>query len=220
MFPAGLLTPAADARQEHVSSRTGQAAARPAALPDGTLPASRPWCKGISALRLTDLCGMLRPVVWRPAVSSPGWKKWRHGTCLLPAPQNGISDITEMYLEAFGEPEPGRKVFIRTRQQRDGWEDKATDLSELVPLIPPAAQSRTGVPLARFPLPKPCRTLVPILAAHRLPNQPSALYLPSRRLIYTPCTRRRHHASAVAPPLQYHSAKAHPRSPRSLTPLR
>jgi hypothetical protein len=108
-------------------------------------------------------------MVFAQAPCSPGWKKWRHGTCLglLPVPQNGISDITEMYLEAFGEPAPGRKVFIRTRQQRNGWEDEAKDLSELVPVNPLAAQSSTGVPPARFPLPKPCRTLVPVSAAHR-----------------------------------------------------
>jgi hypothetical protein len=64
-------------------------------------------------------------MVFAQAPCSPGWKKWRHGTCLglLSAPEDGISDITEMYLETFGEPEPGPKVFIRTRQQRNGWED-------------------------------------------------------------------------------------------------
>ena len=35
-------------------------------------------------------------------------------------PFPGTSDITEMYLEAFGDPEPGSKVFVRTRQHIDG----------------------------------------------------------------------------------------------------
>ena len=60
----------------------------------------------------------------------PSWKKWRHGLCLglLPPPHNGLSDITDLYLAAFGEPEPGKRLFLRTRQQRDGWEDQAKDV--------------------------------------------------------------------------------------------
>lgn len=52
---------------------------------------------------------------------------------LLPAPQNGLSDITDLYFARYGEPGPGKKVFVVTRQQQDGWEgfDKVT--SERVP---------------------------------------------------------------------------------------
>src|SRR5208282_3711028 len=104
-------------------------------------------------------------MVFAQAPCRPGWTKWRHGTCLglLPVPQHGISDITEMYREAFGEPGPGGKVFIRARQQRDGWEARAKDLSELVPVNALANQSRTIVSPAHFPLPNPCRTPVPVL---------------------------------------------------------
>ena len=47
---------------------------------------------------------------------------------LLPAPQNGLSDITDIYVARYGEPRPGERVFIVTRQQKDGWEglDKGT----------------------------------------------------------------------------------------------
>jgi hypothetical protein len=69
----------------------------------------------VEALSLRYVAGRLRvelslsgPVaedimVFAQAPCSPGWKRWRHGTCLglLPVPQNGVSDITEMYLEAF-----------------------------------------------------------------------------------------------------------------------
>ena len=49
--------------------------------------------------------------VFAQAPCSPGWKKWRHGTCLglLPVAQNGISDISEMYVQAFGAPGPGEE---------------------------------------------------------------------------------------------------------------
>jgi hypothetical protein len=52
---------------------------------------------------------------------------------LLPAPVDGVSDITALYLERFGEPEPGRRIFIRTLQQRHGWQSAPVDTSNLVP---------------------------------------------------------------------------------------
>jgi hypothetical protein len=69
-------------------------------------------------------------------------------------------------LEAFGEPEPGQKVFIRSRQQREAWEDEASELSKLVPVNLLAAQSWTGVPLVQLPLLKPCRALLPVCLGH------------------------------------------------------
>jgi hypothetical protein len=151
-------------------------------------------------------------MVFAQAPCSPGRRKWRHGVCLglLPAPQNGISDITEMYLETFGEPEPGRKVFIRARQQRDGWEDRAKDVSGLVPVTRLAAQSRTIVPPFLFPISKPCRNPVPVWHGHHLPTQPPALCLPSHRPMHRPCTRDRYHASTGAPPVQCRSGSGHP----------
>ena len=54
-------------------------------------------------------------MVFAQTPCSPGWNKWRHGTCFgfLPAPKDGISDLTDMYLEVFGEPEPGRNPCTR-----------------------------------------------------------------------------------------------------------
>jgi hypothetical protein len=70
------------------------------------------------------------------APCSAGRKKWRRGAylCLLPAVEGGECDITAKYVEHFGQPEPGQKVFIRTQQQRDGWRDKEKDVSEVVPV--------------------------------------------------------------------------------------
>src|ERR1035437_1324877 len=63
-------------------------------------------------------------MVFGRAPCSAGRKKWRHGAYLglLPPPAGGESDITELYVSRYGELEPGKRVFIRKRQQRNGWE--------------------------------------------------------------------------------------------------
>jgi hypothetical protein len=77
-------------------------------------------------------------MVFGQAPCSAGRKKWRHGAYLglLPAPAGGESDITELYVSKYGELELGKRVFIRTRQQRDGWEARDNDLNALVPIAP------------------------------------------------------------------------------------
>jgi hypothetical protein len=79
-------------------------------------------------------------MVFGQAPCSERRKKWRHGAYLglLPAPQAGECDITDLYVQKYGQPEPGKKVFIRTRQQRDGWEGRDQDVSSLVPVKPVA----------------------------------------------------------------------------------
>src|ERR1019366_4080273 len=62
---------------------------------------------------------------------------------LLPAPQDGMSDITDLYVARYGEPRPGEKVFIVTRQQKDGWEGDDYETSEIVP-EKPAVQQAVG----------------------------------------------------------------------------
>jgi hypothetical protein len=41
----------------------------------------------------------------------------------LPAPEAGYSTITRLYVDRYGLPPAGMRVFIRTRQVLDGWED-------------------------------------------------------------------------------------------------
>ena len=64
------------------------------------------------------------------------WRKCRKPVYLglLPAPVGGVSDITELYVKRYGEPKAGERVFIRTRQQRNGWEGRNKDVSEVVPV--------------------------------------------------------------------------------------
>ena len=52
---------------------------------------------------------------------------------LLPAPADGWSDITELYVARYGVPLVGSVVFIRTCQQVDGWADPPKVTSALVP---------------------------------------------------------------------------------------
>ena len=52
---------------------------------------------------------------------------------LLPAPKGGVSDITELYLKKFGNPPPGWRVFIQTRQHVDGQPDLPVQTDAIVP---------------------------------------------------------------------------------------
>jgi hypothetical protein len=66
---------------------------------------------------------------------SAGRSKRRNVSYLgvLPKPVDGVSDITELYVGRFGEPRAGEKVFIVVRQQANGWEGEAWEVSEVVP---------------------------------------------------------------------------------------
>jgi hypothetical protein len=52
----------------------------------------------------------------------------------LPPAKRGWADITALYVKAFGVPPVGHRVFIRTRQLINGWED---DFKETFADVPP-----------------------------------------------------------------------------------
>ena len=58
-------------------------------------------------------------MVFGQAPCSAGRSKRRNVAYLglRPVPQDGMSDITDIYVARYGEPRPGEKVFIVTRQQ-------------------------------------------------------------------------------------------------------
>lgn len=56
----------------------------------------------------------------------------------LPEAARGWSDITDLYVEAFGVPPVGQRVFIRTRQLINGWQDGFKETCADVP--PPEKQ--------------------------------------------------------------------------------
>jgi hypothetical protein len=66
---------------------------------------------------------------------SPGVTFAKHFAILgrLPAPEAGYSTITPLYVDRYGAPLPGTRIFIRTRQVLDGWEDLPQQTTALVP---------------------------------------------------------------------------------------
>ena len=52
---------------------------------------------------------------------------------LLPAPDGGQSDITELYVKRYGKPPPGSRVIILIVQQLDGWRDNPQRTDAIVP---------------------------------------------------------------------------------------
>jgi hypothetical protein len=51
----------------------------------------------------------------------------------LPEPVRGVSDITDIYVARYGVPRVGLQIFIRTRQQINGWEDAPKQVSAIAP---------------------------------------------------------------------------------------
>jgi hypothetical protein len=84
-------------------------------------------------------------MVFGQAPCSAGRSKRRNVAYLglLPAPQDGMSDITDIYVARYGEPRPGERVFIVTRQQKGGWEGDDQETNEIVP-EKPAGQQAVG----------------------------------------------------------------------------
>ena len=74
-------------------------------------------------------------VVCGAAPCSPGKSSTRHFNILgfLPSPANGASDITELYVARYGPIPADSRVFIRTYQHIDGWEDLPKQTSAIVP---------------------------------------------------------------------------------------
>ena len=74
-------------------------------------------------------------MVMGTAPCSRGVSRPRRFTLLgaLPAPEDGVSEITDLYVAKYGVPPVGTRVFIRTRQVADGWEDLQKDTTAVVP---------------------------------------------------------------------------------------
>ena len=52
----------------------------------------------------------------------------------LPAPEAGYSSIRKLYVDRYGEPAAGTRIFIRTRQLRNGWGDFPIQTNTIVPI--------------------------------------------------------------------------------------
>jgi hypothetical protein len=138
-------------------------------------------------------------MVFGAAPCSAKWRKCRKPVYLglLPAPEGGVNDVTELYVRRFGEPKAGERVFIRTRQQTNGWESWDKDVSEIVPVRPLAAKPGAG----QIRRPK---------AETRRKSEirgPKAAWLAGRlcspgRLVYEPCPRELHRSMCLVTRLQ------------------
>ena len=82
-------------------------------------------------------------MVFGQAPCSVGRSKRRNVSYLglLPPPEDGISEITDLYKAKYGEPRPGTKVFIVTYQQKNGWQGFEQESSEIVPERPEGQQA-------------------------------------------------------------------------------
>jgi hypothetical protein len=91
-----------------------------------------------------------RPTAYMMVFGSPPCKAGRSYCSnfsflgLLPAPEAGVSDITKLYRKKHGLPPVGWRVFIRTKQQVDGWEDDPQQASAIVPAGSASRRSRSA----------------------------------------------------------------------------
>jgi hypothetical protein len=69
------------------------------------------------------------------APCSAGISFAKHFTILgrLPAAEAGYSHITKLYVDRYGAPPAGTRIFIRTRQVSKGWADFPTQTTAIVP---------------------------------------------------------------------------------------
>jgi hypothetical protein len=74
-------------------------------------------------------------MVWGTAPCSVGMTRPRRFSLLgaLPAPSAGVSDITELVVAKFGVLPANTRIFIRTCQVANGWEDEPTQANAVIP---------------------------------------------------------------------------------------
>ncbi len=92
-------------------------------------------------------------MVFGQAPCSSGRRKRRNVSYLglITASQAGLAEITALYVARFGEPATGQRIFIVTRQQKDGWEGFDHETHEIVP-DKPADQQAAATESLPFPV--------------------------------------------------------------------
>ena len=121
-------------------------------------------------------------MVFGQAPCSAGRSKRRNVAYLglLPVPVDGFSDITDLYKARYGEPRAGEKVFIVTRQQKDGWEGRDYETNEIVPGNPAGQQAAaTGALTLLVSMYKGCTREAQRSCALPVPEQGHSLSLPA-----------------------------------------
>ena len=88
--------------------------------------------------------------IYGAAPQNRGTKRGRDFRVLCPLPprRNGEVDITAWYVQKFGVPEPGKRVFIRTVVEVNGRQSDPRETNCVVPERPRPASRRKGQPAA------------------------------------------------------------------------
>ena len=87
-------------------------------------------------------------MVFGQAPCSPGRHKRRNIAYLglLTPAEDGVADITDMYVAKYGPLRPGTKIFIVTRQQKNGWEGPLKETNATIPRDEPSPPSAAQSP--------------------------------------------------------------------------
>ena len=74
-------------------------------------------------------------LVWAAAPQNSGTRRAMNLNYLgeLPEVVAGKSDITTLYTAKFGAPVAGQRIFVSSRQMKDGWQDVPKAFSGVVP---------------------------------------------------------------------------------------
>jgi len=51
---------------------------------------------------------------------------------VMPDPDGGLCDITDLFAAKYGAPPVGKRIFIQTLHQIDGWQDRPKTVSARV----------------------------------------------------------------------------------------
>ena len=121
-------------------------------------------------------------MVYGQAPCSCGRRKRRRVAYLglVSAREAGRLEITGLYTARFGEPPVGDKVFIVTRQEKEGWQGFEHETSEIVPPKPPSGQAVTTEDVSRLEIGAP-----PTPPASQASATPALL---DSKAMYTGCT--------------------------------
>lgn len=85
---------------------------------------------------------------------------------LLTPPIGGLVEITDLYKAKYGEPRPGRRVFIVTCQEQNGWKALERETHEIVPPPSKDLQAPSPTPDSQIPfMHKGCTPAVQGIAA-------------------------------------------------------
>ena len=87
-------------------------------------------------------------MVFGQAPCSPGRHKRRNIAYLglLTPAEDGVADITDLYVAKYGPLRPGTKIFIVTRQQKNGWEGPLKETNATIPRVEAGPQSAVQSP--------------------------------------------------------------------------